>query len=257
MKTKELSIFLEEMEKEFRELSARGEIYTYKILEEIESFQFSILEDGKVRIYYDNAISSMIILVEENEELYVFAIMILYTNLSYQIKKASRKTKSKETKKQLEKWNNKLARIIRKLATKNIIPRKKEEEFCNKVQKLMEVACSGLHHKVDQIGKISNDFNLKESKELKSIRSIYEKVNFQRDEMTYYDYPIKRYETIQYTDSKFLYAILNIYAEAYIKTIFWLKKEDPMGQWCPLTPWQVLQSYKMLLENYFFYSSKM
>lgn len=257
MKTEELAIFLEEMEKGVRELIDREETYIYKILEEIDMFYFSILANGKVEIYYDNPISPMRILVEENEGLYVFAIMILYTNLSYKIGKASRKTKSKETKKQLERWSNKLARKVRKLMTKNIIPKTDEEQLYTKVQRLTEVACAGLHHKVDQIGEISNDFNQKESKELKPIRSVYEKVNFQKNEMTYYDYAIKKYETIQYTDSKFLYAVLNIYAKAYVRTILWLKEEDPIGQWCPLTPWQVLQSYRMLLENYFFYSSKM
>lgn len=62
----------------------------------------------------------MIVKAKEDDKLYVFAIMILYTNLSYRLMKACKNIKNAECRKELRKWNDKLGRLIRKLAIKDL-----------------------------------------------------------------------------------------------------------------------------------------
>ena len=37
--------------------------------------------------------------------------------------------------------------------------------------------------------------------------------------------------------------VLNLYIKAYTESVLWLKKEKPSGQWCSLTPWQILNQF--------------
>lgn len=252
MKTEKLIAFLQEMKEAIRRLKD-DTTYFQDILVGIDRFHIKILEDNKIDIYYDNPISSMAIIIEESNELYVFAMMILYTNLSYRIEKACQRNKNQEMKKELRRWNVKLGRLIRNLTVKNIrIDKEGSEILYCKTYQLINTASKGLHHKIDQIGKITDSIIPEQSNELKPIRKIYEKVSFEGNSITYYDYIAKKFQTVECTNSMFLYAILNIYAKAYVKSILWLKKEDPTEQWCPLTTWQILQSFTRLLNKHFF-----
>lgn len=97
-------------------------------------------------------------------------------------------------------------------------------------------------------------YPFKKAEELKNIRAIYETISFDGDTIKYFDYIAQVHKCVNEKNSvEIQYMIMNLYTRAYAESVMWLKKEDPTGQWCPATPWQLLIELKLMIQNYFFY----
>ncbi len=129
-----------------------------------------------------------------------------------------------------------------------------KEKFYKEFKNLMQEAVKALGHKYDEIGKLTDAYIPKEAEELKHIRAIYETIIFAGKTINYYDYIAKVYRSVNiYNTVEIQYMVMNLYAKAYTESVLWLEKEDPSGQWCPATPWQIIVKLKIMIPEYFVY----
>ena len=195
--------------------------------------------------------------VKEDEMLYAFVIMDFYCILYYKSKKIIRKIRKGQYTTKINSLLDTLGMVIRKQAL-NVKPNEEfeTERFFIDFKAFVQVAIKALGHKYDQIGyrNLTDTFDAEEAKELKHIRTIYEKISFKDNTITYFDYISKTFRTFCINNTvEMQYMIMNLYAKAYAESVLWLKKEDPTGQWCPATPWQLIRRLDIMIPSYFLY----
>lgn len=195
--------------------------------------------------------------VKEDEMLYAFVIMDFYCVLYYKCKKIIRKIRKRQYTTKINSLLDTLGMVIRKQAL-NVKPNEEfeTERFFIDFKAFVQVAIKALGHKYDQIGyrNLTDTFDAEEAKELKHIRTIYEKISFKDNTITYFDYIGKTFRTFCINNTvEMQYMVMNLYAKAYTESVLWLKKEDPSGQWCPATPWQLIRRLDIMIPSYFLY----
>ena len=195
--------------------------------------------------------------VKEDEMLYAFVIMDFYCVLYYKCKKIIRKIRKRQYTTKINSLLDTLGMVIRKQAL-NVKPNEEfeTERFFIDFKAFVQVAIKALGHKYDQIGyrNLTDTFDAEEAKELKHIRTIYERISFKDNTITYFDYIGKTFRTFCINNTvEMQYMVMNLYAKAYTESVLWLKKEDPSGQWCPATPWQLIRRLDIMIPSYFLY----
>ena len=258
-KSEELLKSIENMRRELLEL-ARKDKRIFEIIEQLDSFEINpeVDANGKIRMYCGGGFS---ILkggrFEENEMLYALAIMDFYSGLYYKCRKIIRRIRKKEYRLKIDALLLNMGRIIRKQAL-NVKPNEEfeTERFYIDFKAFVQVAIKALGHKYDQIGyrNLTDRFDAEEAKELKHIRTIYEKISFKETKITYFDYITKTSRTFCINNTvEMQYMIMILYTKAYTESVLWLKKEDPTEQWCPATPWQLIRRLDIMIPSYFLY----
>lgn len=195
--------------------------------------------------------------VKEDEMLYAFVIMDFYCVLYYKCKKIIRKIRKRQYTTKINSLLDTLGMVIRKQAL-NVKPNEEfeTEQFYKDFKSFIHVAIKALGHKYDQIGyrNLTDTFDAEEAKELKHIRTIYEKISFKDNTITYFDYIGKTFRTFCINNTvEMQYMVMNLYVKAYTESVLWLKREDPTGQWCPATPWQLVKRLDIMIPSYFLY----
>ena len=258
-KSEELLKSIENMRKELLKL-AMEDRRIFEIIEGLDSFEIDpkVDENGRIRMLYGEGFA---ILrggrFKEDEMLYALTIMDFYCVLYYKCKKLIRKMRKKQYTTKINSLLNTLGIVIRKQAL-NVKPNEEfeTERFYIDFKAFVQVAIKALGHKYDQIGyrHLTDTFDKKEAKELKHIKAIYEKISFEDNTITYFDYILKSFRTFGINDIvEMQYMVMNLYTKAYTESVLWLKKEDPTGQWCPATPWQLIKRLDVIIPSYFLY----
>lgn len=257
--SEELYEKIENMRKELLEL-AMEDRRIFEILKKLDSFKIDSRLDanGKIRIFCEEGFA---ILkggrFEEDEMLYAFIIMDFYSALYYKCRKIIRRIRKKEYRLKIDALLLNMGRLIRKQAL-NVKPNEEfeTEQFYKDFKSFIHVAIKALGHKYDQIGyrNLTDTFDAEEAKELKHIRTIYEKISFKDNTITYFDYIGKTFRTFCINNTvEMQYMVMNLYVKAYTESVLWLKREDPTGQWCPATPWQLVKRLDIMIPSYFLY----
>ncbi len=256
-KSEELLKNIENMRKELLEL-ARKDRRIFEIIERLDSFEIDPKLDanGKIRMLCKEGFA---ILrggrIKEDEMLYALTIMDFYGGLYYKCRKIIRRIRKKEYRLKIDALLLNMGRLIRKQAL-NVKPNEEfeTERFYIDFKAFVQVAIKALGHKYDQIGyrHLTDTFDEKEAKELEHIRTIYEKISFKENTITYFDYILKTSRTFCINNTvEMQYMVMNLYTKVYTESVLWLKKEDPSGQWCPATPWQLIRR-KEVSNGFFF-----
>lgn len=236
-----------------KETTKKGRLAFCKVIEEMDLFYMTVREE-KVNIHYNNNISSASILVKQDDIMYLYLLMILYTSVTYQMEKAYRVLNERETKKMQsiqKEFKNSMGIFCRNsFKTWNY-----NENICLEIYEFFKITKKNLYHKAEAIEKKTDIVIPKEAEELAGIRGIYESVlfNFDESKIYYYDYISEKERSVSFEKAEFIYAITNVFAEAYVKSIPWLKEQDPTGMWCPLTPWKAVRDFRILLEKIIFH----
>lgn len=254
-KIEELSKNIENMRRELIKLGKNDE-RVWKIVEVLDFFYISEKKNGMIDIYFTSGSIPIVGLFKEDDMLYAFVLMDFYCTLYYKCKKIIRRIRKKEYRIKIDELLFNMGKLIRKQVLYNIKSNEnfQGEQFYKEFKKFIDITIKALGHIVDDIGDLTSTYNPVKANKLKNIRNIYEKVRFQDDTITYIDCITKNSQTACIHDTvKFQYAVMSIYVKAYTESILWLKKYDSSGQWCPLTPWQTILNFKMLIETYFLY----
>lgn len=249
-KAEELRNALERLKAELKRLVLK-EKRIFKLIDVIDSFYLEEEHNGTIKILCERGIITVGGCLKENEMIYAITLMSFWGYLYYEYKKISFE---KEISDLVDISILYLGRILREQSLYGIKPNIEfqTEKFHKEFKDFIEIAISALGHKYDQIGHLTNFYDPKEAEELKHIRSIYEKISFEDDAIGYFDYIAQVYKTVNIKNTvEIQYMIMNLYVNAYITSVLWLKNDDPTGQWCPATPWQLLIKLKLMIQNYF------
>jgi hypothetical protein len=238
MKTERLKETIAEIEKRFKNLLEDDNI-SRKEMETIGNILFDLdidnnfIEQGKfVRIHYDNRIAGISSLVPENGKGYVFAIMLFYTIVNYKIKRAY-KIFSEERILQIKQIEEILRREIIYVAKNDVILSEKElKSFRQKVRAFQKKA---------------------RKLERNELKQLYLSLSIGNKYITYEDFLGEEKTTLKINDSRFVYAVMNLFSEVYCRTILYLKEIDSTGQWCFREEWQILTELRELTLEMFFY----
>ena len=236
-----------------KKTTEEGRVAFSKVIAEIELFHMKT-KGKKVDVHYRNNISGASILVEQDNIMYLYIIMILYTNVTYRIEKAYRVLNEREAKK-MQSIQKEFKNSIRIFCRNSFKTWNYNEDTCLEIYHFLEITKKSLHHKVESIEEKTDIVIPKEAEELADIRSIYESIafDFANKEICYYDYLSEKERTASLEKADFIYAIANVFSKAYVKSILWLKEQDPSEMWCPLTPWKAVRDLQILLEKIVFY----
>lgn len=229
----------------------------YEIVRQFECFYLSprLDAEGMIEFRCERGLMPIGGRVKEDEMLYAFVIMEFYCVLYYKCKKIIRRIRKRQYTTKINSLLNTLGMVIRTQAL-DVRPNEEfeTEQFYKDFKSFIHIAIKALGHKYDQIGyrNLTDTFDAEEAKELKHIRTIYEKISFQDNTITYFDYILKTSRTFCINNTvEMQYMILNLYTKAYTESVLWLKKEDPSGQWCPATPWQLIRRLDIMIPSYF------
>ncbi len=254
-KVQELEMVLDYVGEQFQKLALQDK-RIYEITDVIDSFHLNTEPiNGSIRMYFENEIIAGGYF-KENEMLYALFLMSFFYKLNYKCRKVALKIQQPEYEAAIDTFLIRLSMILREQATLNIIPYAgfQTEKFYEEFKNLINEAVKALGHKYDEIGNLTNAYIPKEAEELKHIRTIYETISFEGETIKYYDYIAKVYRSVNiYNTVEIQYMVMNLYAQAYTESVLWLKKEDPSGQWCPATPWQIIVKLKVMIPKYFLY----
>ncbi len=234
---------------------AKGDTRVFEIIEELDSFNISE-KASMVNIYFSKGPISIGGLFKEDEMLYAFVLMDFYCTLYYKCKKIIRRIRKKEYRIKIDELLFNMGKVIRNQALYNIESNEnfQTEQFYKEFKKFIDITIKALGHIVDNIGHLTTRYEPIEAKELKKVRKIYEKISFGDNTITYTDCITKKRKTIYIRDTiELQYAVMSIYVKVYTESILWLKKYDSSGQWCPLTPWQTILNFKLIIQKYFLY----
>ena len=257
-KVQELEMTLFYVREQFQKLAVQDK-RIYEITDVIDSFYLNTEPiNGSIQMYFENEIIAGGYF-KENEMLYALFLMSFFYKLNYKCKKVALKIQQPEYESAIDTFLIRLSMILRKQATRNIIPYAgfQTEKFYEEFKNLINEAVKALGHKYDEIGNLTDVYIPKEAEELKHITAIYETIRFEGENTKYYDYIAKVYRSVNiYNTVEIQYMVMNLYAQAYTESVLWLKKEDPSGQWCPATPWQIIVKLKIMIPEYFLYWGK-
>ena len=225
----------------------------FELIDVIDSFFVGEEHNGRIRILCERGIITAGGCLEEDEMLYSLTLMSFWGYLYYEYRKISFE---KEISDLVDISILYIGRILREQAIYGIRPNIefRAGKFCKEFKNFIKTALGALGHKYDQIGHLTEFYDPEEAEELKNIRTIYETISFDGDTIKYFDYIAQVHKCVNEKNSvEIQYMIMNLYTRAYAESVMWLKKEDPTGQWCPATPWQLLIELKLMIQNYFFY----
>ena len=257
-KVQELEMLMAYVGEQFQKLAVQDK-RIYEITDVIDSFYLNTEPiNGRIWMHFENEIIAGGYF-EENEMLYALFLMNFFCQINYKCRKVVLKIQRPEYEVAIDTFFIRLGMIIRDQATRNIIPYAdfQTEKFYEEFKNLMNVAVKALGHKYDEIGHLTDVYIPKEAEELKHIRAIYETIIFAGKTINYYDYTAKVYRSVNiYNTVEIQYMVMNLYAQAYTETVIYLKKEEPSGQWCPATPWQIIVKLKIIISEYFLYLNK-
>lgn len=258
-KSEELSKNIEDMRNQLMDL-VDEDFRINEIVRQLDYFHLNTRLDaeGMIEFRCEHGIIPIGRRFKENEMLYAFAIMSFYGILYYKCKKIIRRIRKKEYSLKINSLLLDMGRLIRQQALYNVKPNEKfeTERFYKEFKDFIHIAIKALGHKYDQIGyrHLTDAYDAEEAEELKHIRAIYEKISFNDNKITYFDYIAKKSKTFCTEKTvEMQYMVLNLYAKAYTESVLWLKKEDPTGQWCPVTPWQLIRKLDVMIPDYFLY----
>lgn len=222
----------------------------YKLREALESFKVELLEDGTLRIHYDNSIMGVGGNYKPENQSVVLPLMILYTKFSYSMLRAgeyipddiySKACAQKEI----------LGEAIREICIQDfeecVITSSKVKQF----KRFLKWVRPQLYHIAGSINEYSERVVTEDAEKLKDIREIYEDFKIGYRYIYFYDEIAKEKVKIPIESPEAAYAVMIMYARAYNVTMPWLKEYCPTGEWCPLVPWNVLNKFRMLLEDLF------
>lgn len=254
-KSQELEMTLIYLEKKLQELALHDK-RIYEIIDVIHSFYLNTEPiNGRIQMFFRNEIIAGGYF-KENEMLYALFLMSFFCQFGYKCRKISMKIQQPEYGEIINILFMHVGMLLREQATRNIIPYIgfRTKDFYKEFKSLIKVAVKALGHKYDKIGYLTEAYIPKEAEELKHIRAIYETISFEGETIKYYDYIAKVYRSVNiYNTVEIQYMVMNLYAQAYTESVLWLKKEDPSGQWCPATPWQIIVKLKIMIPEYFLY----
>ena len=258
-KSEELLKDIENIRKELTNL-VDEDFRIFEILQQLEYFHIDTEPDSKgmIGIYYGYGQFPMGGRFQEDEMLYALIILNFYCDFYYKCKKVIRRIRKRTYSEKINSSLHTLGMTIRKQALNDIKINEKfrTKHFCKAFKNFIHVATRALGHKYDQIGykHLTDTFDAEEALELEHIRKIYEKISFKDNTITYFDYITKTFKTFGINDTvEMQYMFMNLYTKAYMESVLWLKKEDSSGQWCPMTPWQLIRKLKMMISQYFLY----
>ena len=249
----ELKSTLEYVSNQFLKLALQDK-RIYEIIDVITSFEIEPV-NGKIWGRFENPIMAGGYF-NENDMIYGLFLMSFFFQFNYKCRKVALKIQQPEYEQAIDALFIRLGMILREQATRNIIPYAgfQTEKFYEEFKNLINIAVKALGHKYDEIGHLTDCYNPQEAEELKHIRAIYETISFEGETIKYYDYIAKVYEIINIHNTvEVQYMVMNLDAKAYTESVLWLKKEDPSGQWCPATPWQIIVKLKVMIPKYFIY----
>lgn len=251
-KAEELRNALERLKAELKRLALK-EKRIFKLIDAIDSFYLEEKRNGTIKILCERGIIITGGCLKEYEMIYALTLMSFWGYLYYEYRKISFE---KEISDLVDISILYIGRILREQAIYGIRPNIefRAGKFCKEFKNFIKTALGALGHKYDQIGHLTDFYDPEEAEELKNIRAIYETISFDGDTIKYFDYIAQVHKCVNEKNSvEIQYMIMNLYTRAYAESVMWLKKEDPTGQWCPATSWQLLIELKLMIQNYFFY----
>ena len=250
-KVEELSKNIESMRRELIKLCREDE-RVYEIIRELDSFDISE-RAVKIRIFFSGGLMPIEGIFKEDESFYAFILMDFYCSLYYKCKKVIRRIRRKEYTTKIDKLLINMGRTIKKQVLQ-VKPNEnfKTEDFYEEFKDFIDITIKSLGHIVDEIGHLTTRYEPREAKKLQKIREIYKKITFGDNTITYTDCITKKSKTVNVYDTiKLLYIVMCIYLKVYTESILWLKKYDSSEQWCPLTPWQAILKFNLIIQKYF------
>lgn len=252
----ELIKYIENMREKLIELSKADE-RILEIVEELNSFYVCEVNSKKncINIHFSSGVIPIGGVFDTKEMLYAFVLMDFYCSLYYKCRKIVRRVRKKEFRLEIDSILLELGMLIKNQSL-CVKPNKKIdiEQFSKEFEEFVNISIKALGHTVDQIGHLTSTFNEEEAKCLKKVRETYEKICFKGNVITYTDCISKKSKTISNSDAvEVQYMAMNVFVKAYTESILWLKKYDPSGQWCPITPWQTILRFSLLLQEHFLY----
>ena len=259
-KSEELSKNIEDMRNQLMDL-VDEDFRIHEIVRQLDYFHLNTKLDteGMIEFCCEHGVIPIGGRVKENEMIYALAIMSFYGILHYKCKKIIRRIRKKEYTRRIDSLLLNMGKVIRRQALDDIKPNEKfeTERFYKEFKDFIHIAIKALGHKYDQIGyrHLTDAYDAEEAEELKHIRAIYEKISFNDNKITYFDYIAKKSKTfcVEKNTVEMQYMVLNLYAKAYTESVLWLKKEDPSEMWCPITPWQLIRKLDVMIPDYFLY----
>lgn len=256
IEVEELKSTLEYVRNQFLKLALQDK-RIYEIIDVITSFEVKLV-NGKIWGRFENSILAGGFF-NGNDMIYGLFLMSFFCDFNYKCKKIAERIQKQKDEVTIDTLLMHMGIIIRNQATRNILPYAgfQTEKFYEEFKNLINEAVKALGHKYDEIGNLTDAYIPKEAEELKHIRAIYETISFEGETIKYYDYIAKVYKVVNiYKTVEVQYMVMNLYAQAYTESVLWLKKEDPSGQWCPATPWQIIVKLKIMIPEYFLYWGK-
>ena len=253
-KSEELKQNVENMRRKLLNLKKKEE----KISEIERVFSFFYLDEnldseGMVHIRHDNNMFPIIGHVKEKSMEYAFIILTLYGRLYYKTRKVIFKLPKMEDKEKVYDLLLDIGKVIRRQSLLGVKRNKlKCEEFYKDFQEFISMAVMTLGHEYDEIDHLTVRYSPKSAEKLKNIREVYESISFEGGKIKYFDYIEESFQIIPHNNAVLLqYMIMNLYIKAYAESVLWLEANKPAIQWCPTTPWQVLQKLEMIIYGYF------
>lgn len=214
-----------------------------KLSEELEYFHIESDKKKYFRIHYGNNIMSYHGYVSRNDSNIIYPLMLLYTNVVYRMQ-VLKTCVTSEMYKELCKEKVRLGTAIRTICTTELYSTELTQVYL--VERFIERAVKQLHHCVGKIGEYSEEVCPEDSEKLRKIRKIYESFRIDKGYVWFYDEILRRNTRISLNSPSFNYAVMILFSRVYGKTIRWLWKNYPSGQWCPISPWKVIQEFEAL-----------
>lgn len=214
-----------------------------KITSEVDYFNFRILQDGTIDIYYDSDnMLSMIGYFQLEDQKIVLPLMSFYTNISCKILDAKLYINKKEYER-LCVEKQKIGEAVRKMCVREFSEIVVTKEKLKRIKRVLEWSIPQLYHCIGKIGEYSEEFNLQSARKLSKIRSIYQSFKVGTKWVYYYDEILGTNRKIPIDGAETAYAVSMLFCTSYTTSIIWLKKYYPSGQWCPVVPWNILQRF--------------
>ena len=214
-----------------------------KLLGELEYFHIESDKKDYFEIYYENRIIGYQGYVSRNDSNIIYPLMLLYTNVVYRMQELKPYVTS-EMYKELCKEKVRLGEAIRTICTTELYSKEPPQVYL--VKHFIERAEKQLHHCVGKIGEYSEEVCLEDSERLREIRKIYESFKIGEKYVSFYDEILRRNTRISLNSPSFNYAVMLLFSRVYGKTVQWLWKNYPDGQWCPISPWKVIKEFEAL-----------
>ncbi len=215
-----------------------------KLSEELEYFHIQSDEKDCFEIYYENNIVGYHGYVSRKYQNIIYPLMLLYTNVVYRMRQL-KPYASLDMYKALYNEKTRLGKAIRTMCTnselQNTVPLQ-----VSLVEQFIQRAVKQLHHCVGKIGEYSEELYPEDSEKLRQIRKMYESFKIGEGYVSFYDEILRRNTRIPINSPSFNYAVMLLFSRVYGKTLLWLWKNYPSGQWCPISPWKVIREFESI-----------